>query len=63
MPRSGRSLAYHSASCDLYVAAEGSEIFRLNLAQGQFMPPLTTRARSVNMVKGSWQCVGSGDFW
>ncbi|KAG5349259.1 hypothetical protein C0989_004958 [Termitomyces sp. Mn162] len=40
IPRFGRSLAYHFPSCDAYVTASGSEIYRLNLDQGRFMNPL-----------------------
>ncbi|KAF8886553.1 NUC153 and WD40 repeat-containing nucleolar rRNA processing-related protein [Infundibulicybe gibba] len=40
IPRFGRSLAYHFPSCDAYFSAAGNEIYRLNLAQGQFLNPL-----------------------
>ncbi|KAG8685396.1 hypothetical protein FRC09_014768, partial [Ceratobasidium sp. 395] len=40
IPRFGRTLAYHFPSCDALVAGAGSEIYRLNLAQGRFMAPL-----------------------
>ncbi|KAF9529978.1 NUC153 and WD40 repeat-containing nucleolar rRNA processing-related protein [Crepidotus variabilis] len=40
IPRFGRSLAYHFPSCDVYVAATGNEVYRLNLEQGRFMRPL-----------------------
>lgn len=41
IPRFGRTLAYHFPSCDALVAGAGSEVYRLNLAQGRFMAPLT----------------------
>ncbi|KAF8601572.1 WD40 repeat-like protein [Ceratobasidium sp. AG-I] len=40
IPRFGRTLAYHFPSCDALVAGAGSEVYRLNLAQGRFMAPL-----------------------
>ncbi|KAJ3732603.1 NUC153 and WD40 repeat-containing nucleolar rRNA processing-related protein [Lentinula guzmanii] len=39
IPRFGRSLAYHSPSCDALFSASGNEIYRLNLEQGRFMTP------------------------
>ncbi|KAJ7599232.1 NUC153 and WD40 repeat-containing nucleolar rRNA processing-related protein [Mycena floridula] len=44
IPRFGRSLAYHFPSCDVYLAASGNEIYRLNLDQGRFMNPLVLEA-------------------
>ena len=44
VPKFGRSLSYHSGSCDLYVTAEGPEIYRLNLQEGKFLTPLNTDA-------------------
>ncbi|KAF9564474.1 NUC153 and WD40 repeat-containing nucleolar rRNA processing-related protein [Agrocybe pediades] len=41
IPKFGRSLAYHFASCDTYLTASGNEVYRLNLDQGRFMTPLT----------------------
>ncbi|ODV92256.1 hypothetical protein CANCADRAFT_84365 [Tortispora caseinolytica NRRL Y-17796] len=37
IPRFGRSLAYDRRNCDLYVAAAGAEVYRLNLDQGKFL--------------------------
>ncbi|XP_045605009.2 nucleolar protein 10 isoform X1 [Procambarus clarkii] len=48
IPRFGRDLAYHYPSCDLYIAASGSEIYRLNLNQGRFLNSLQTDAPGVN---------------
>ncbi|KAK9450540.1 WD40-repeat-containing domain protein [Limtongia smithiae] len=39
IPRFGRALAYRTANCDLFVAASGNEVYRLNLDQGRFMAP------------------------
>ncbi|KAG8744515.1 hypothetical protein FRC11_013427, partial [Ceratobasidium sp. 423] len=39
IPKFGRTLAYHFPSCDALVAGAGSEVYRLNLAQGRFMAP------------------------
>lgn len=44
IPKFGRDLAYHYPSCDLYIAASGSEIYRLNLHQGRFLNALQTEA-------------------
>ena len=41
IPKFGRSLAYHFASCDTYLTASGNDVYRLNLDQGRFMAPLT----------------------
>eukprot|EP00808_Paulinella_micropora_P031614 g7979.t1 len=45
IPKFGRALVYDSASCDLYVPASGSEVYRLNLEQGRFLAPLATDMR------------------
>lgn len=44
IPKFGRDLAYHYPSCDLYIAASGNEIYRLNLHQGRFLNALQTEA-------------------
>ncbi|MPC26261.1 Nucleolar protein 10 [Portunus trituberculatus] len=44
IPKFGRDLAYHYPSCDLYIAASGSDIYRLNLQQGRFLNSLQTEA-------------------
>ena len=48
IPKFGRDLAYHSPSCDLYVANSGSEIYRLNLERGQFLTSLEGQAKGTN---------------
>ncbi|KAI0340390.1 hypothetical protein BDW22DRAFT_1398755 [Trametopsis cervina] len=40
IPRFGRALGYHFPSCDALIAGAGSEVYRLNLAEGRFMTPL-----------------------
>lgn len=37
VPKFGRCLEYDDVSCDLYVGAAGTEIYRLNLEQGRFL--------------------------
>lgn len=39
IPKFGRSIAYNHVNCDLYVAAAGNEIYRLNLDQGKYLNP------------------------
>lgn len=52
IPRFGRDILYESANCDLYVAAAGSEIYRLNLEQGRFLAPLQTNFVSADNTTG-----------
>ncbi|KAJ2601957.1 Small ribosomal subunit biogenesis [Coemansia sp. RSA 1722] len=51
IPRFGRSLAYHSPSCDVLVGGAGNEVFRINIDQGRFMTPMATQAKGVNVVR------------
>ncbi|KAK7068919.1 Nucleolar protein 10 [Halocaridina rubra] len=48
IPKFGRDLAYHYPSCDLYICASGSEIYRVNLNQGRFLNSLQTDAPGIN---------------
>lgn len=48
IPAFGRALALHPSTCDLYVATSGSEVYRMNLDEGRFMPPLVTRSEAGN---------------
>ncbi|GFS89435.1 nucleolar protein 10 [Nephila pilipes] len=50
IPKSGRDLKYHKASCDLLACGSGSEIYRLNLEQGRFLYPYHTEASSLNKL-------------
>ncbi|EIN08853.1 hypothetical protein PUNSTDRAFT_113481 [Punctularia strigosozonata HHB-11173 SS5] len=52
IPRFGRALAYHFPSCDAYVAASGSEVYRLNLEQGRFMNPINLQGDGGEVVPG-----------
>lgn len=40
IPTYGRDLVFHRPSCDLFLAAASSEVYRLNIDQGRFMKPL-----------------------
>lgn len=44
VPRFGRDLAIHAPTAEVFVAAAGPEVYRLNLERGMFMPPLRTRS-------------------
>ncbi|OWF53780.1 nucleolar protein 10-like [Mizuhopecten yessoensis] len=48
IPKYGRDLAYHHASCDMYIGGVSSEVYRLNLEQGRFLNPLVVEAEEVN---------------
>jgi len=48
IPKFGRDLAYHYPSCDLYIAASGREIYRINLNQGRFLNSLQTDSTGIN---------------
>jgi ribosome biogenesis protein ENP2 len=71
--RFGRDLGYHYPSCDLYIAAAGDEVYRLNLEQGRFLNPLEVESAGggVNCIDicPAHQLVGLGteggtvDFW
>jgi ribosome biogenesis protein ENP2 len=39
IPKFGRGMAYESTTCDLLLAANGPEIYRLNLEEGRFTEP------------------------
>jgi ribosome biogenesis protein ENP2 len=48
VPKFGRDLAYCPFSAELLVAASAPEVYRLNLAEGRFLAPLTCRSPAVN---------------
>eukprot|EP01132_Coremiostelium_polycephalum_P002590 gene2590-3210_t len=50
IPKLGRDMTYHKPSCDLYITASGTEVFRLNLEEGRFLAPLQTNLPSTNVV-------------
>jgi ribosome biogenesis protein ENP2 len=39
IPKFGRGLAYEPTTCDLLVAANGNEVYRINLDEGRFLEP------------------------
>ena len=39
IPKFGRSMAYEPTTCELLIAASGSEVYRLNLEEGRFTEP------------------------
>lgn len=51
IPRFGRDLAYLPATCDLYFACDGPNVYRLNLDQGRFLNPIATEATAVNACR------------
>ncbi|CCK70120.1 ribosome biosynthesis protein ENP2 KNAG_0D03740 [Huiozyma naganishii CBS 8797] len=51
IPKFGRSINYNKVSCDLYVGASGSELYRLNLEQGRFLNPFKLDSEGVNNVE------------
>lgn len=51
IPRFGRDMAYNSHNCDLMVAGSGSEVWRLNLEQGQFLGGFQTDLADVNVIR------------
>ncbi|XP_062591859.1 nucleolar protein 10-like [Saccostrea cucullata] len=48
IPKYGRDMAYHFPSCDLYIGGIGSDVYRINLEQGRFLSPLTTKSPDIN---------------
>lgn len=48
VPKFGRAMAYESTTCELLVAASGSEVYRLNLEEGRFSEPWTTEPAEVS---------------
>ncbi|OQR87153.1 nucleolar protein 10 [Achlya hypogyna] len=50
IPKFGRDMVYHRGNCDMYVGASDSEIYRVNLDQGQFLGGLQTNMPAVNVV-------------
>lgn len=72
LPKFGRSLAYNAVNCDLYVAASGNEVYRLNLDQGRNLQPFVLESDRgandvvVNSVNGLVSVAledGTVEFW
>ncbi|KAF1320284.1 Nucleolar protein 10, partial [Globisporangium splendens] len=51
IPKFGRDMCYHRENCDIYVAASGTDVYRVNLDQGRFLAPLELSAPAANVVK------------
>uniref|UniRef100_A0A8R1XWQ1 Nucleolar protein 10 n=1 Tax=Onchocerca volvulus TaxID=6282 RepID=A0A8R1XWQ1_ONCVO len=47
IPKFGHDMAFCREVSDLYIVGSGSEIFRLNLEEGKFLPPLITSSSSL----------------
>jgi ribosome biogenesis protein ENP2 len=71
VPKFGRDLAYNPASCDLFVAASGAEVYRLNLEIGSFKEPVSLAYQGCNKlsVNSQYQLLACGgedamvEFW
>ena len=68
VPKFGRDLAYGAENCDLYIAASGDEIYRLNLEAGQFKEPISLELKGCNKVRINpvhrlLACGGEGESW
>eukprot|EP01029_Cantina_marsupialis_P022793 TRINITY_DN5589_c0_g1_i2.p1 TRINITY_DN5589_c0_g1~~TRINITY_DN5589_c0_g1_i2.p1 ORF type:complete len:668 (+),score=230.85 TRINITY_DN5589_c0_g1_i2:81-2084(+) len=50
IPKFGRDMKYYPETCDLFVAASGSDIYRINLDEGKFMAPLESISPAVNCL-------------
>lgn len=50
IPRMGRDLAYDCWSTDLLLAASSPELYRINLEQGRFLAPISTRSPAINVL-------------
>lgn len=50
IPRMGRDLAYDCWSADLLLAASSPELYRINLEQGRFLAPISTRSSAINVL-------------
>eukprot|EP00736_Rhodelphis_marinus_P005260 Rmarinus@m.21243 len=65
IPMFGRDMTYFKETCDLYFAASGSEVYRLNLDKGQFLTPFSTGSASSSVIGinpvNNIVCVGCDD--
>jgi ribosome biogenesis protein ENP2 len=48
VPKFGRGMAYEPTTCELLVAASGSDIYRLNLEEGRFTEPWSIESSTVS---------------
>lgn len=53
IPKFGRDMCFHREKAEMYVAASGTDVYRLNLDEGRFFAPLELRAsaQAANVVK------------
>eukprot|EP01103_Thecamoeba_quadrilineata_P004973 TRINITY_DN14835_c0_g1_i1.p1 TRINITY_DN14835_c0_g1~~TRINITY_DN14835_c0_g1_i1.p1 ORF type:complete len:701 (+),score=139.88 TRINITY_DN14835_c0_g1_i1:279-2105(+) len=49
IPKAGRDIAYHQQTCEVLACGTGSEVYRLNLERGCFVPPLSTSLPNINV--------------
>ena len=71
IPKFGRQMQYNWGTCDLFVAAAGDEVYRLNLESGQFKSPITLEfsgcnKMSLNPIHELLACGGESpvcEFW
>ncbi|KAL9273138.1 Nucleolar protein 10-like protein [Drosera capensis] len=53
IPRMGRDIEYDCWSCDILCAASSPDLYRINLAQGRFLSPISTQSPALNVVSRS----------
>lgn len=51
IPKFGRDMIYDQDTCDLIIGASGSDIYRMNLDQGQFLAPFESQCPAINVLK------------
>ncbi|RPA96151.1 WD40 repeat-like protein [Choiromyces venosus 120613-1] len=61
IPRYGRDLAYLKPTAQVVVAAEGQEVYRLDLEAGRFLKPFTVGGYDGGEDVRSVECVGVAD--
>ena len=50
IPKFGRDLMYQRPTAEVFVAASGTDVYRLSLEAGQFLAPLVTASPSINAL-------------
>ncbi|KAK5582323.1 hypothetical protein RB653_003906 [Dictyostelium firmibasis] len=51
IPKLGRDMTYHKPSCDLFITASDTDVYRLNLEEGRFLAPLSTHLNGgINVI-------------
>jgi len=51
IPKPPRDLCYHPHTCDLFVGASSSEIYRMSLDEGKFLSPFESDSPGINVVR------------